>query len=668
MTTQTASTAAADVQTEKKNGLTTPARQVPGLAVFTGLLVLVQHVWVEHAAKAKWPVGPSLFVVVIAALGLYWLIRARNSLVERLGSAGFAVTILLFLGAATAAGTMTPQQMTRPDQPVGLGDNLAGLLFLNDVFHSLWYAGLLGLLSLSLIVTVLQRPFWKPYYWGFLLAHCGLVIVVVGGSLGRWYGETGRMNLRVGQSSNSFQVIQRGIITDQAKPLDFALRLDAFDVEKYPHKYPPRLMVFQMKAHEENPMPICTHAVKEAGSGFTVPNTDLKVQVKEFYPDIQVTDTMVETNNTDMPPSAEIRLKEGSEEAHYWLVGGFSPHMALHASGLDVEWGDLKDTEWLNRTKEGRPARHWITLPGSSQSILVQVGQSYPIPGDKGQFTVQAFYPDFRIDMETREASSASDQPLNPSLQIEVQNEKGERQRQYLFPGAEGHMGKENALELAYRFEAGSAQITHLIRLDGAGLQFAYAFDGREIFRSPFELGKPVEIPLERASGQRTVEFTVLNILQHAQSEQITSTLSQEPRNPGVRVEISSESQNFSTEALLIAKGEESWTEIGPDLILAMDARDQEVKSWKSHVSVLRDGQLIRKATIAVNAPLSYEGYAFYQSDADESDPNYSGLRVAKDPGVGVAFAGMILVCLGATYTLYVRPRLRKEAGVEEAA
>jgi cytochrome c biogenesis protein ResB len=132
--------------------------------------------------------------------------------------------------------------------------------------------------------------------------------------------------------------------------------------------------------------------------------------------------------------------------------------------------------------------------------------------------------------------------------------------------------------------------------------------------------------------------------------------------------------EEISSEAVLVANDEmhdegSSWIDLDDDLILNLEVREEVVKSWRSHISVIRNEQVVATATIAVNEPFSYGGYAFYQSDADEKRPDYSGLSVVRDPGLGIAYAGMLLVCLGATYTLYLRPWLRKEeAGGKESA
>jgi len=91
---------------------------------------------------------------------------------------------------------------------------------------------------------------------------------------------------------------------------------------------------------------------------------------------------------------------------------------------------------------------------------------------------------------------------------------------------------------------------------------------------------------------------------------------------------------------------------------IVFESKAGEPKSYRSKVSVLEDNDVVREATIAVNAPLSYGGYEFYQSDWHKEDLKYSGLKVVRDPGLGVVYAGMIMVALGVLFVFYVRPRV----------
>ena len=61
---------------------------------------------------------------------------------------------------------------------------------------------------------------------------------------------------------------------------------------------------------------------------------------------------------------------------------------------------------------------------------------------------------------------------------------------------------------------------------------------------------------------------------------------------------------------------------------------------YRSTVSVLADGEVVRTADVSMNHILSYRGYRFYQTTYD-SDSLGSTLTVSRDPwGTGLVYAG----------------------------
>lgn len=91
---------------------------------------------------------------------------------------------------------------------------------------------------------------------------------------------------------------------------------------------------------------------------------------------------------------------------------------------------------------------------------------------------------------------------------------------------------------------------------------------------------------------------------------------------------------------------------------LVLDKREGEVKEYRSIATVKEDGKQVRKQTIAVNHPLKYAGYSFYQSNYRPEDPTYSGLRVVKDPGLSIVYTGASILCLGVVWIFYITPGL----------
>jgi len=59
---------------------------------------------------------------------------------------------------------------------------------------------------------------------------------------------------------------------------------------------------------------------------------------------------------------------------------------------------------------------------------------------------------------------------------------------------------------------------------------------------------------------------------------------------------------------------------------------------------------------IRVNDYFTYKGYRMFQTNADDNDPEYSGIGIVYDPGIPLAMAGMYIVIAGAAFAFLVRP------------
>ncbi len=82
-------------------------------------------------------------------------------------------------------------------------------------------------------------------------------------------------------------------------------------------------------------------------------------------------------------------------------------------------------------------------------------------------------------------------------------------------------------------------------------------------------------------------------------------------------------------------------------------------RDYKSALRIIDEGRDILKKTIEVNHPLTYKGYAFYQSSYDPQDSSWSGLQVAKDPGIPVVYTGFALLIAGLSFIYFVKPYLK---------
>ena len=134
-----------------------------------------------------------------------------------------------------------------------------------------------------------------------------------------------------------------------------------------------------------------------------------------------------------------------------------------------------------------------------------------------------------------------------------------------------------------------------------------------------------------------------------------------------------------STSQPLVALGEDNYLPVPPDArheprgILTFEKREEEAKSYQSHVTAIAGGAS-QEALVSVNDPFTFKGWTFYQVNYDPKDPKYSGLDAVHDPGVNFVFVGFALIVAGVFTMFYVerhlgrRPRAGVEARVKAAA
>ena len=139
----------------------------------------------------------------------------------------------------------------------------------------------------------------------------------------------------------------------------------------------------------------------------------------------------------------------------------------------------------------------------------------------------------------------------------------------------------------------------------------------------------------------------------------IVETRSAQPRNPAIQVSVVG--AGYATTNWLFAKY--------PDVAMPMRRESDApfrmvyersappVKNYRSTLEIAEKGQVVKQASLAVNAPLSYRGYTFYQSGYNPDDATWTSLLVVHDPGVPLVFAGFTALIVGLFLGLYVWPR-----------
>ena len=108
-----------------------------------------------------------------------------NRVVKLLGSIRIAVPLLITIAIVLAWGTVYESRY----------GTAAVQRF---IYTAWWFQALLGFLALNLAIAAAERYPWKRPHLPFLLAHLGIISILLGGILGGRSGSTGSSSSRRG--------------------------------------------------------------------------------------------------------------------------------------------------------------------------------------------------------------------------------------------------------------------------------------------------------------------------------------------------------------------------------------------------------------------------------------------------------------------------------------
>ena len=225
--------------------------------------------------------GEAIVVLVMLALTATAASLFRRQFFSITTSYQFAITVIVTTLFATVLGTFILQNAPPNDYTTNYGESLTGIfkfLYLDDIFHSLWFNGLLVLMTISLLLVLVKRKAFnfKLSQIGFLFTHLGIIIVLIGALIGAMFGEKGFIDLFKGQPSKQMVVMKRGERTDKIKELKFAIKLDDFQVDYYNADY--KIYVYK-QADAEHYEAVASYPVKGLKETNKIPGTNINFKV-----------------------------------------------------------------------------------------------------------------------------------------------------------------------------------------------------------------------------------------------------------------------------------------------------------------------------------------------------------------------------------------------------
>ncbi|MHC4844721.1 MAG: cytochrome c biogenesis protein ResB [Planctomycetota bacterium] len=636
----------------------------PTFASCTLLLVLVwalaiaggrvgQAVAVAPEGEAALPVGVAVALGALVA-AVCW--SMRRTLYLALTSLHFSIVLLAALMLGTVAGTLIVQNAQPEQYAAKYGESFGGLalsLGLDDIFHTLGFNALLGILMLSLLLVPVRNRAWQLPRWGHLGSHLGIVVILFGGILGNLGGAKGVLEMREGETADRFTLTNRQRAMLGPEALGFSLVLDDFSIEYYDQVY--RLHVYTPR--DEDRWEMTGSWEPEVDEDWTaIGRGGARFRVTKVMPDYRAEQVLREVPAGEGAAwfSATMEHDHGAHDVRLEAGAPMRDRVTLHGDDgvLRFAWNAPSQAE-LDAAAESRPARHLLDvtgLDGSKQTLEVEPGGRYELTS--GEFVdVLEYFPHFTYDMETRSGITLSDRPENPTLRVAVAaDDTVEAPKQWLFSKfpdqVMGHAPEAGGPTLRYRFVAGHAPLPREVLVVGSTREVLRLADGRLIARAPLD------------DGLHDLDLVDVRVLASAVEETVEGNRSDAWDNPVIHLEL--EDGAHAAGMHVLAGNDPMPLRLSDGSALVFERRGDDVRSYASTVAVVEDGQRVASHVIKVNEPLSWAGFKFYQSNYRKDDPTWTGLQVVKDPGLSVVFVGFVMLALGLTWVYTVRPWLLK--------
>jgi len=559
-----------------------------------------------------------------------------TQLVRRLGSLRIAVPLLVAIAGVLAWGTVYEARFgTAAVQ--------------HAVYRSWWFQVLLGFLAINLAAAAWQRYPWKRKHTPFLLAHLGIILILIGGILGGRLGLEGQLVIPEGQAERLLQLPHNIVAVRQLNPGVAHIISTRFDATAWIH---------------------------EPHTTFRVPLEGrlIEVTVDRYYPNAEAIE-QVTGDGADDNPAVRLALSHEGHRDAVWLFATDperfgarwgQAHLLFVEASSETALADL-----LRPAESSGPPRGVVTIELSDlkvrQGIPVpdQFGDTVPLEGSPYELTFKAYFPDFAITEHG--PITRSERPNNPAVAL-VLSGKDQRDAHLLFakhPEFSTTHGLTQTIpaSLTYTHPMPNALPPQTIgvvrRPDGSLLGLLTGPQG-EHHTQECEVGRRFihpwlgyEVVVEAYYPRAALTQQFINRNNEVKQEALHLVAREGTEVKETWLSLGGFAQlTLGDEPIVIEYRKAQW-EL-PVTIKLLDFRKidypgtQMASGFESDIELTdpRRG-LILMRTIRMNDPLRYRGFSFYQASYLTDPVETTVLAVRNDPGTPLVYAGFLCVILG---------------------
>jgi len=204
--------------------------------------------------------------------------------VKKLASLKFAVVIIIAIGTLVAWGTIV--------EAMYMDAKIAA----EKVYHSPLSYTIFALFAVNLIAVIVDRFPWKRHHIGFITAHIGILILLGGSVLTRYYGVDGSISLDIGGKESYITVAETDLII-------YTALMDG----KFKKYYEQNVNFLRSPPSSEKPLRV------------EMPSGDL--EVVDFYPYALVDQKTTASESKEDPPAVRFQIANDRVTQSEWMIG-----------------------------------------------------------------------------------------------------------------------------------------------------------------------------------------------------------------------------------------------------------------------------------------------------------------------------------------------------------
>ena len=308
-----------------------------------------------------------------------------------------------------------------------------------DIYQTPWFAFLLGLLGLNVFSVMVSRYPWTKHHTGFLIAHVGILLVLVGSVVSLYRGLDSNMALLEGETSDRVALLEKAV--QVSVPGLGANGTFAATFEKTP------------------PAPGRERRFAVAGS-------DVALVADEYHSHVSVTESFEPA--AAGAPALHFLLQAPMATQEQWLVAedpqkshldlgmvSFGFHAASSEGQVKELLGHSEGANHLSfvAAPDGRLLFAAADASGAVKTGVVEPGQAVPTGWPAMGVTVDRFLPQARLARTVKpETPPAKEERRQPAVRLHLEGPNGKSEPEWVLWGERVRVAYgDQPASLAYR-------------------------------------------------------------------------------------------------------------------------------------------------------------------------------------------------------------------------